>query len=323
MRPYPSPQHMNYPNKKQQTLLDDIINTVNELVYRAVNAIEGGLRQTPPASLGFTTSQLPPETLQQSTEARGDALAEIKQTEVDTGIIQLESLLNATVDKDFDKFEIYTLRNILAVGHEDEAGELANWMQLDHYKNLNLSGSDARPTPEEVSLQRRKLQETVKLNAMLSAEEKRNEAVLAQLKGMLGQTNGDSTLGPALSFLQPPSLASKSSRDGLMEQNVQYTLSQLPALKDLLTQLKSGLQSIPNARDVHEDETSREAKRRRYLDTQARRAMERKGISSDAGHGAARSGRKIGKDEVEGMEAVVRTLGGPGPGQGHGDEMEE
>ena len=42
---------------------------------------------------------------------------------------QLETLLEATVDKTFDKFEIYTLRNILTV-----PDELAPWMRLSHYE---------------------------------------------------------------------------------------------------------------------------------------------------------------------------------------------
>ncbi len=42
---------------------------------------------------------------------------------------QLETLLESTVDKTFDKFEIYTLRNILTV-----PDELAGWMKLGHYE---------------------------------------------------------------------------------------------------------------------------------------------------------------------------------------------
>ena len=50
-------------------------------------------------------------------------------TEIENGAHQLETLLEATVDKTFDKFEIYTLRNILTV-----PDELAGWMRLGHYE---------------------------------------------------------------------------------------------------------------------------------------------------------------------------------------------
>lgn len=49
--------------------------------------------------------------------------------EIENGVHQLETLLEATVDKAFDKFEIYTLRNILTV-----PDELAPWMRLGHYE---------------------------------------------------------------------------------------------------------------------------------------------------------------------------------------------
>ncbi len=49
--------------------------------------------------------------------------------EIENGVYQLETLLEATVDKTFDKFEIYTLRNILTV-----PDELAPWMRLGHYE---------------------------------------------------------------------------------------------------------------------------------------------------------------------------------------------
>lgn len=41
---------------------------------------------------------------------------------------RLETLLESTVDKSFDKFEIYVLRNILTV-EEDVGG----WVRLGHY----------------------------------------------------------------------------------------------------------------------------------------------------------------------------------------------
>jgi kinetochore protein Mis12/MTW1 len=210
---------------QQQTLLDDIINTVNELVFRAINAIESGLSGSTPESIGFRSS---PDKEYPSDEARRDALLERKQTEIDTGIIQLESLLNNIVDKDFDKFEIYTLRNILAVGHEEES--LARWVRLEHYKNLELNSSTTTITPEELLQQRRKVQETAKLNAMLKAEEARNQAVIAQLHTLTGQQHSnqqqpaeptDQTSAP-FSFLTSSPHTSTTTQP--LSQNLQFAL---------------------------------------------------------------------------------------------------
>lgn len=49
--------------------------------------------------------------------------------EIENGVHGLETLLEATVDKTFDRFEIFTLRNILTV-----PDDLAGWMRLTHYE---------------------------------------------------------------------------------------------------------------------------------------------------------------------------------------------
>lgn len=49
--------------------------------------------------------------------------------EIENGVHQLETLLESTVDKAFDQFEIYTLRNILTI-----PDNLAPWMRLGHYE---------------------------------------------------------------------------------------------------------------------------------------------------------------------------------------------
>ena len=286
-------------------------------MFRAVNAIEEGLNNASPETLGFR----PDESLG-SAAVRREALQEAKQTEIDNGIVKLESLLNATVDKDFDKFEIYTLRNILALGHEEE--QLAGWVQLDHYKNLDLSRTETSPTPEQVQLQRRKLNETTKLNTMLKAEEARNAAVLEQLRSLTGTNNANGDAESPLAFLTSSAHAAKNSPGQPLNQTVQYALSQLPALRQHLEQLKQSLQTPLNARRGREDEDSFESKRRNYIDYHSRRALDRKGIEPEkAASVAAGLGRRVGREEVEGMEAVVQALGGADATMRSNDEMEE
>ena len=70
------------------TLLDDVINTVNELVFRAINAIEEGFAGTTAEQLGF---ELDKDTARsfKTDAARQDALAELKTNEIDNGIVKL------------------------------------------------------------------------------------------------------------------------------------------------------------------------------------------------------------------------------------------
>lgn len=304
--------------------MDDIINTVNELVFRAINAIESGFSNSSPESLGYRPA---PNVEFPSEEARRNALLEQKQAEIDTGIIQLESLLNAIVDKDFDKFEIYTLRNILAVGHEEES--LARWVRLEHYKNLELDSSTVTITPEELQLQRRKVQETAKLNAMLKAEEARNKAIISQLHTLTGQQPKDKQQAPQesdtasqspFSFLTTSPHTSPTAQP--LSQNLQYAIAQLPALRELLAQLKESLTSLPTARQARQGENSMEAKRRGYINAQSRRALERRGVdvSSQEGEAVASGRRRIAADEVQGLESVVQAMAGAAE---HGDNMQD
>jgi len=107
-------------------LIDDIINSVNNLVYQGISSLENGLTATPPARLGFKPSRTTPTPGEANDE--DVEYPEAKQ-EIEEGLHQLETLLESTVDKNFDKFEIYVLRNILSVPEE-----LAGWIRLSHYE---------------------------------------------------------------------------------------------------------------------------------------------------------------------------------------------
>lgn len=204
--------------------------------------------------------------------------------------------------------------------------DLARWVRLDHYKGLELSpaatvvdghgesGVPVLPRPEDVQMQKNKLYETMKLNALLKAEEAQNAAVLAQLKARLGGVECEKGEGQSpLAFLTAGSRDQEATERPLT-QNVQYALAQLPALRELLVQLRGAMQDLPNVRSKVEDEDSVDARRRRYLERQAQRAVQRRGLvgqeaSEAAALQAAVGGRKIGRDEVEGMEAIVQALG--------------
>ena len=111
--------------------MDDIINTVNELVYRAVNAVEEGLLAASPALLGFQQKARDEDRVPEK-DSDGTELYPEAKTEIEEGVHQLETLLEATVDKNFDKLEIWALRNVLTVPED-----LAPWVRLEHYQVRN------------------------------------------------------------------------------------------------------------------------------------------------------------------------------------------
>ncbi|KAI0907528.1 Mis12 protein-domain-containing protein [Ustulina deusta] len=171
------------------SLIDDIINSVNILAERALNSVEQGLLNAPPAALGFKASK-------SQDAAAADSPAERAKSEVEAGTHQLETLLCASIDRNFDKFELYVLRNIFTV----RPSELCNWIRLSHYEGLDFSSasrhSDANdadhsvpadtPTMESITALRHRLRESMRLNALLTAERARNDALLEDLRRLVG-----------------------------------------------------------------------------------------------------------------------------------------
>ncbi|KAI0534648.1 Mis12 protein-domain-containing protein [Xylaria digitata] len=175
------------------SLIDDIINSVNILAERALNSVEQGLLNAPPAALGF---KAPKTQSQQDTTATSLPPAKQAQAEVEAGTHQLETLLCASIDRNFDKFELYVLRNIFTV----RPPELCNWIRLSHYNgldffsspsatrhnNVNRSALEDAPTIESITTLRRRLRESMRLNALLTAERARNETLLEDLRRLVG-----------------------------------------------------------------------------------------------------------------------------------------
>jgi kinetochore protein Mis12/MTW1 len=110
-----------------QSLVDDVINSINNLVYQAISSLEAGLLSTPPERLGFSHasngSTIP------DTDEDGNVVYPEATLEIENGLHQLETLLETTVDKAFDKFEIIVLRNSFRVDDD-----LLGWIRLKHYE---------------------------------------------------------------------------------------------------------------------------------------------------------------------------------------------
>lgn len=116
-------EHLGYP---PIAVIDDIINAVNGVMYKCTQAVETYLIQ---------------KQTQQRTDKGPDTVMANPSTdkpgenEVEVGTAKLETLLENSVDKNFDKFELYALRNILTIPNDlsDEG-----WIRLKHYEGVNL-----------------------------------------------------------------------------------------------------------------------------------------------------------------------------------------
>lgn len=108
-------EHLQYP---AISLVDDIINAVNEVMYKCTAAMEKYL-------------------LERNKGGGKDYTEEIR-----VGVAKLETLLEHSVDKNFDKLELYVLRNVLRIPQELLD---ANVFRLSYQRDL-LIPSDVQKT---------------------------------------------------------------------------------------------------------------------------------------------------------------------------------
>ncbi|KAM0428255.1 hypothetical protein ACHAPT_007156 [Fusarium lateritium] len=326
-------EHFGYP---PVSLLDDIINTVNVLADRALDSVERLLLSIPPQSLGFSEKHalageaaLPPD--------------EAAKLEIEHGTHQLETLLNASIDKNFDLFELYTMRNILTVRPDDQP-----YMRLAHYEGLDFASLEApdRPTAESITALRRRLHASQKLHAALETERARNDALLVKLRAALGVVPGGVKAeegqaqpapdGSAFGFLRDKASLQDAGADTPIATTTEFTLSQLQALRALSTSLRTLLPDLgpddadPDAADEDASGGAKTWRRERvdYVEGASRKYLETaRGLELGA-QGEVRDGewqgegRKITRGDVEGLEQVVSMLGNKSSG-GDGDAMDE
>ncbi|KAI9766386.1 MAG: hypothetical protein M1835_007192 [Candelina submexicana] len=308
------------------SLIDDIINSINGLVYKAVTAVEQGLLAAPPTTLGFgqaSSNSIP------DTDGDGNIIYPEATQEIENGVHQLETLLEATVDKTFDKLEIILLRSVLTVPED-----IASWVRLGHYENLSITQQADAPTPESINLQRRKLQETQKLHAALLGETSQNAALIVQLKSLLSSAEqgparkpkiedaenthpsttkqGNSTFAFLTEDASSKELGVGNRGQKPLTTNVNFALSQLPAMRSLLAILKPKLSLLPATTAI--DIEAPEEERRHYIESQTRRHLEStRGLDLDA-QGQNRDGewqgggRRMGAEEVGAIEGIVNML---------------
>ncbi|ENH74609.1 Kinetochore-associated protein MTW1 [Fusarium oxysporum f. sp. cubense race 1] len=329
-------EHFGYP---PVSLLDDIINTVNVLADRALDSVERLLLSIPPQSLGFSnkhaskdgTPVLPPD--------------EAAKLEIEHGTHQLETLLNASIDKNFDLFELYTMRNILTVRPDDQP-----YMRLAHYDGLDFSGSEGpdRPTTESVTALRRRLHASQRLHTALESERARNDALLGKLRSVLGVVPGNVKAeegqaqapdGSAFGFLRDKTSLQAAGADKPIATTTEFTLSQLQALRALSTSLRTLLPDLgPTDADTSTEDASSSSRtwrreRVEYVEGASRKYLETARGLELGDQGEVRDGewqgegRKITRSDVEGLEQIAAMLGQKstttGEASGEGEPMDQ
>jgi kinetochore protein Mis12/MTW1 len=204
--------------------------------------------------------------------------------------------------------------------------EVRDWVRLSHYEGLSFVEDKDAPNTETVTMQRKKLRETQKLHSLLVGEIAMNEATIAELKSLLlnqGPKQEPDTevqvTYPAFAFLQNKGdVAGDGSHP--VTTTTSFAISQLPALKSLLEDLKPRLHQLANGNGkqglVGEEEKTWRRERLDFIENETKRHLENVRGLELGEMGEVRDGewqgegRKLGKGEVEDLERVVGMVGG-------------
>ncbi|CUM65965.1 uncharacterized protein PRCAT00003619001 [Priceomyces carsonii] len=124
-------EHLGYP---PLALVDDVINAVNVIMYSCTTEIERYLMERQQKQYEDTTK---------SPTGDRDVLTEYANEkypteEIQVGTGKLETLLESQIDTNFDKFELYTLRNIFMIPQQlvDDG-----WIRLKHQEGIDFNKS--------------------------------------------------------------------------------------------------------------------------------------------------------------------------------------
>jgi kinetochore protein Mis12/MTW1 len=205
-------------------------------------------------------------------------------------------------------------------------------------QNIQAPTKDSKFTPEALFTLRRKLVETKRLNAALVAEKTRNDAQIARLRALLQSneaskreprsstspakpTNSTQNGGAPFAFLThtpaaqalgviplPQTSSTTSESRTPLTTHTTFTSSQLPYLRQLLTSLQPHLATtaLPTSNTSNTAELTKE--RKVYVESQSKRILERRGIDTKDGVEGVWEGRRVGAEEVRGLEGLVQTL---------------
>ena len=137
-------EHFGFP---PLALIDDVINAVNDIMYKCTQAMETYLNERQQKRLEETMKEKNSDE-DVVMEGPEDTPSAIPDDEIQLGTAKLETLLESQVDKNFDKFELYALRNIFTVPSDLVRD---GWVRLMHHEGIEYQkDEDSLKLDEEI-----------------------------------------------------------------------------------------------------------------------------------------------------------------------------
>ncbi|AOA63730.1 MIND kinetochore complex component [Komagataella phaffii CBS 7435] len=219
-------EHFDYP---PISIIDDIINAVNDIMYKCTAAVDKYL----------------------------NTHFEAYKDEIEMGTGKLETLLESYIDKNFDIFELYTVRNILNIP-DDLLKE--HWIKLSHHEGLNNTvlkkiGEETEALDKEIFQLKRQIAIQLKIQKFLKDQIsalRRNLKILTSYRSCLDYLTTNYQNDDKLSKKIVSSLKKLSP----IEETLFYLVQQTNNLYQSVTQLKSAIlptETVPSERDKFND----------------------------------------------------------------------
>ncbi|ABN66533.2 predicted protein, partial [Scheffersomyces stipitis CBS 6054] len=242
-------EHFGFP---PLALVDDVINAVNEIMYKCTSGVESYLQERKEHAL-------------KAGKDSSDVFRLVTSDEIKIGTAKLETLLESQVDRNFDKFELYTLRNIFTLPHDlVEDG----WIKLKHHEGIEFTDK-ASLRKSELDEKISSLVNNIRLEAQLRKilklqiiKARKVIKILRLFRNNLGNTDNTNSSKPQLSPKAREALKSLSPIDETLYfllQQVDDLISQTNRLSEKLKLSGSNqIQFLPNLRDRYIDSKSME-----------------------------------------------------------------
>lgn len=250
------------------TLIDEVINDVNQIMYNCTDALERFLmkrRESQLQELNKNANSDDDVLMSGNTELEVNSQV-FPAEEIRLGAAELETLLVSHVDKNFDKFELYTLRNIFTIPRDLVEG---GWIRLKHHASIDSesilvrsSDSDERikPLVDKINLE-------LQLRKILLLQKNKASKIVELLRHYKHCVDAITQTGPD-SRLLAETIATLKHHLQPMNENVYYLLGQVDELLKQVLQLNdkfmkdeslNGMRNIkfgPTARDNYIREKS-------------------------------------------------------------------
>lgn len=242
------------------TFVDDVINSVNEIMYKCTAALEKYLI----SKRDKLQVSLRDDSIILNNDNDNDNTEESNLDEIEVGTAKLETLLESSVDKNFDLFELYTLRNIFNIPSDlVEEG----WIKLDHYKHVRMINNPKKKL-KEIEQNIQDMEQEIKFQLFLK---QKLTAALVKAKKILRMLK---LYSAQLKFLQS---SPTTIRDSVLMRSTIEALRSLSPLDESIFFLKNEAKSLYKMIQILETKFNESVKdseilpneRDTYVDTKA------------------------------------------------------